>query len=160
MSLKKVLKVKADRGFKIWDLIVYGVICATVAALFIVLFAVRDDRPLQGVRFKYVNDIIYDYDFDRGEVSRNAERVEILEETGEKLTLKVKLADGDYNVVEIDKKGVVKIVEANCPKRDCVYGNVLFNSQITDSGGYIYCLPHSFQILPYDYDIDDGNIIV
>ena len=43
MSLKKVEQVKADKGFKIWDLIIYGVIAVTVAVLFIVIFATKDE---------------------------------------------------------------------------------------------------------------------
>lgn len=160
MSLKKVEQVKADRGFKIWDILIYGVIIALVVALFIVVFAVKDTSPVKGVKFKYVNEIIYEYDFEKGEVSRNERYVELTEESGEKIILKVNLANGDFNDVEINKSGSVRIINANCPKKDCVYGNTFFNSEITDNSGYIHCLPHNFQILPYGYDIDDGNVIL
>ncbi len=160
MSLKKVEQVKSDKGFKIWDVIIYGIIIALVVVLFIVVFAKRDTSPLKGVRFKYVNEIVYEYDFEKGEISRNQAYVEITEDTDEKLVLRVSLADGGYNVVEINKSGLVRIISANCPKQDCVYGNTFFNSEIKDNSGYLHCLPHNFQILPYGYDIDDGNIII
>ena len=50
MSLKKIEQVKADKGFKIFDLIVYAVIIVSVAVAFTVLFTVRDDSPLSGIR--------------------------------------------------------------------------------------------------------------
>ena len=34
MSLKKVAQVKNDKGFKIWDLIIYGAVILLAAALF------------------------------------------------------------------------------------------------------------------------------
>ena len=46
MSLKKVREVKSDRGFKIFDLLVYGIIAALIVALFVTLFAVKDRSPL------------------------------------------------------------------------------------------------------------------
>ena len=33
MSLKKIEQVKADKGFKIWDLVIYGVVLALTAVL-------------------------------------------------------------------------------------------------------------------------------
>ena len=50
MSLKKVAEVKKDRGFKIWDLIIYGTVLLLAAALFIAVFATRNTDPLSGVR--------------------------------------------------------------------------------------------------------------
>lgn len=160
MSFKKLEQVKADKGFKISDLIVYGAIIAVVALLFIVIFAVRDTKPVQGVRFKYVNEIIYEYDFEKGEISRNGKYVEITSETDGKIVLKVNLPDGGYNVVEIIKSGSVRITDANCPRGDCLYGNTFFNSEIKTNSDCIQCLPHNLQILPLDYDIDNGNIII
>jgi len=42
MSLKKIQQVKKDKGFKIFDLIIYGIIILTVAVLFIAIFATRN----------------------------------------------------------------------------------------------------------------------
>lgn len=160
MSLKKLEQVKADKGFKIFDFIVYGAVVALVVVLFIVIFAVRDTNPIQGVRFKYVNEIIYEYDFEHGEISRNEKYVEITSETDEKIILRVSFSDGDYNVVEIRKSGSVRITDANCPRGDCIYGNTFLNSEIKTNSDCIQCLPHNLQILPLDYDIDSGNIII
>ena len=160
MALKKIKQVKADKGFKILDLIIYGGIIALVVVLFIVIFVVRDTTPVQGVRFKYVNEIIYEYDFEEGEISRNEKYVKITEETSEKIVLTVNLGGSDYNVVEIIKSGSVRITDANCRGKDCVYGHTFLNSEIKNNNDCIQCLPHNFQILPLDYDIDNGNIII
>ena len=50
MSLKKIEQVKKDKGFKLFDLIIYGVVAVLVAVLFIVVFTTRDASPLTGVR--------------------------------------------------------------------------------------------------------------
>ena len=160
MSLKKIEQVKAEKGFKIFDLIIYGAIIALVAVLFIVIFAVRDTNPVQGVRFKYVNEVIYEYDFEKGEISRNEKYVEITSETDEKIVLRVNLPDGDYNVVEIIKSGSVRVTDSNCPRGDCIFGKTFLNSEIKTNSDCIQCLPHNLQILPLDYDIDSGNIII
>ena len=50
MSLKKIEQVKEDKGFRLFDLIIYGIIVLTVAALFIAVFATRNTDTLTGVR--------------------------------------------------------------------------------------------------------------
>lgn len=156
MALRKVEQVKADKGFKIWDLIIYGAVIVIVAVLFITIFAVRDTSPFRGIRVVYVNDVIYEYDFENGrEVSRNEKYVEITENDDGKLILKVNTGGGDYNVIQINKNGSVKMIEANCGKKDCVY-----TPELKDNNGIIYCSPHRLKIIPYDFDIDDGKIII
>lgn len=153
MSLKKVGEVKADKGFKIWDLIIYGAIIALVAVLFIVVFATRDTSPLKGIRIYVANEVVYEYDFENGEISRK-DCVEV-EDGEESLTLKVNCGNNRYNTVVIYKSGSVKVTQANCPKKDCVY-----TPEIKDNSGFIHCLSHGLKVLPYDFDIDNGNLII
>lgn len=156
MALKKVEQVKADKGFKIWDLIIYGAIIAIVVVLFIVIFATRNASPFKGIRIVINNDTIYEYDFENGkEVSRNSEYIQTVEENDNTLVLKADTGNGGYNVIQINKSGSVKITEANCGKRDCVY-----TPELKDNNGVIYCSPHRLKIIPYDFDVDDGNLIV
>ena len=87
MSLKKVEQVKADKGFKIWDLIIYGAIAVIVAVLFITLFAVRDTSPLKGIRVVLGNEVVYEYDFENGkQISCNTQIVEITEDNEESVS--------------------------------------------------------------------------
>ena len=156
MSLKKVEQVKADKGFKIWDLIMYGAIAAIVVVLFITLFAVRDTSPLKGIRVVLGNEVVYEYDFENGkQISCNTQIVEITDDNAESVSLKVKSGEEDYNYILITKSGSAKMTDANCDKRDCVYA-----PEIKDNSGVIYCSPHRLKIIPYDFDMDNGNIIM
>lgn len=156
MAIKKVEQVKADKGFRIWDLIIYGVIIVLVATLFIVVFGTRDKSPFKGVRVVLANEVIYEYDFENGkEVSRNSKYVETVEDDGESFVLKVSVGEDGFNYIRIDKSGSVKMTDANCGKRDCVY-----MGEMKDNNSLIYCSPHRLKIIPYDFDVDDGDIIM
>ncbi len=67
MSLKKVSQVKADKGFKIWDLIVYGAIVIIIAVIFIAVFVTKDAGPLKGIRIYSAENLVFEYDFTSGE---------------------------------------------------------------------------------------------
>ncbi len=155
MSLKKVEQVKADKGFKLPDIIVYVAVLALVAVLFVVIFVTRDDSPLKGIRIYVRNEIVYDYDFKEGQRTLNGAYVQIISEDDTAVVLRINTGDGDYNKVHINKKGSVRVTEANCGKNDCVY-----TPELKNSGGMIYCSPHRMKIIPFDFDIDDGTIII
>ena len=150
MSLKKVDAVKADKGFKIFDLIIYGGVIALAVILFAVLFVTKSDAPLNGFRIYVNNTVVYEYSFDDGEKFR-AENVQTVED-GEKLIISISTDGGGYNNVEIGKDGYVRMANANCGKKDCVYTPELSKS------GIIYCPPHALKIVPFSLNEDDGNI--
>lgn len=152
MSLKKIEQAKSDRGFKIWDLVIYGGVILLAAALFIAVFLSRDTSPLKGIRISVKNEVVYEYDFKKGEISRT-EAVEIISDDGDLIVLDIS-AGGGYNRVEINKNGWVRITSADCSSRDCVY-----TPKIADNGGVIYCRPHNLKIVPFDYDLDNGTLI-
>ncbi|MDE5729708.1 MAG: NusG domain II-containing protein [Clostridia bacterium] len=197
MSLKKVTQVKADKGFKIWDLIIYGAVALIIAVIFTAVFVTRDASPLKGVKIYTDEVLVFEYNFTDGEyknyspqtvviiekplavqsvgshvilhdpsVIQSKDPVVILhdppvilrlaEESPAENSLKIKVtANGGYNVIEIDKaERSVKVTEADCGKRDCVY-----TAAITDNSGMIYCSPHKLRILPYDFDSGDNIII-
>lgn len=159
MSLKKVTEVKADKGFKIRDLAVYGAVILIIAVIFIAVFVTRDTSPLKGVKIYTDEVLVFEYNFTNGEYKNYAPQSVILsdsEESSAENSLKIKItANGGYNVVEINtKERAVKVTEADCGKRDCVY-----TAAITNSSGMIYCSPHKLRILPYDFEADDNIII-
>ena len=155
MSLKKIEQVKADRGFKIWDLIIYALVLLAVAALFISIFVTRDKSPLRGIRVVVVNQTVFEYDFESGEKKISDEsKVEIAEETSESLKVIIRPHSGEYNTVVINKSGSVKVTEANCRRRDCTI------DEIKDNSGVIFCLSHSVKIEPYDVILDPPDIIM
>lgn len=155
MSLKKIGQVKADKGFKIWDLIIYGVIIALVAALFIAVFATRDDSPLRGIRIYSKGEAVFEYSFQSGKYEQLSQSVEITAEEGDGVLLVTVKSDVGYNKVEIKKSGSVRVTDADCKNRDCVY-----SMEIKDNGGIIYCSPHGLRIVPYDFQSDGPEVIV
>lgn len=146
MSLKKVTQVKADRGFKIFDLIVYGIVILAVAVAFIVLFTTRDDSPLSGIRVYAKGEAVFEYSFKENAYKIVGDGAKItVDKDEEKLTVRI-ATDVGYNTMEIFKSGKVKVVDADCKNKDCVY-----SMEIKDNSGIIYCSPHGLRIVPYDY---------
>lgn len=152
MSLKKVDAVKADKGFKIFDLIIYGGVIALAVILFTVLFVTKSNDQVNGFRIYLNNTVVYEYSFNSGEKFRD-KCVQTVEDN-EKLVITVSADGGEFNTVEIGKDGYVKMINANCGKKDCVYTPELSVS------GIIYCPPHALRIVPLNLDEDDGNIII
>lgn len=153
MSLKKIGQVKRDKGFKIFDLIIYGAILITVAVLLIVIFTARDKSPLTGVRIYVKAEVVFEYAFGREPVYTGAAEVEEVENG---LTVTVKTADGGVNVIYIDtSKRTVKMKEANCKGKQCLYFHA-----IDGNDKFIYCSPHGVRVEPYARNLDDPNIIM
>lgn len=153
MSLKKVTQVKKDRGFKIFDLIVYGAVVLLVAVLFIVWFTVSDRTPLSGVRVCVDDRAVFEYDFEKDEYKNLDEKIVTnVDDKENTLTVTVVPHAGERNVIVIDKKGTVTVTEANCYGKDCKY-----MPDIKDNSGIIYCSPHKLRIEPLNYE-DGGNV--
>lgn len=164
MSLKKVESVKSEKGFKLPDLIVYGVILVLVAVLLITVFATRNTDPFQGVRV-YVNQTaVMSYDFNKGgleglEITARDGSVEAPESvTGSVFSVKVRVREEGYNIIEIDQSSrSVKVIEANCGSRDCVHTRA-----IEDNNGIIFCSPHRLRIIPFNFEVEDdgGHVLI
>lgn len=158
MSLKKVTQVKRDKGFKIWDLIIYGTVVLLAAVLFIVVFATRNTDPLSGVRIS-VRDgvfseykVVFEYDFAGEPKIYNTDNATV--ETEEKdgvLKVTVKTGDNGFNVIEIDKKArTATVTDANCKSRRCVY-----TPTIKDNSRDIHCDTHGLKVEPFIFDFDN-----
>lgn len=154
MALKKIEQVKADKGFRIWDLIIYGVIIVLVAVLFIVIFTTSDRDPLSGVRIYVKGEVVFEYDFE-GTPKTFSDTVKVVDDGENSLTVIIRSEDGDYNKVLIDvKKKTVEMADANCPNKDCKYFPVLDNNS-----KMIYCSPHGVKIEPFVRDLDGNDIL-
>lgn len=159
MSLKKIQQIKADKGFKIWDLLVYGVIVLLVAALLLSFFLTADRSPAEGIRITYRGETVFEYVYgDDTYRILSEDNIEILSDTADKLTLDF-YTDGKegYNRVVIDKANkTAKVTEADCSARkDCVY-----MPAVADHSTFIVCMRHSMKIEPLDpVTVDDGTIL-
>ncbi len=155
MSLKKVSQVKVDKGFKIWDLIIYGAVLVLVAALFIAVFTTRDTSPLSGVRVSVRDGVladyktVFEYNFNDAPTF-DGETVEVQDKDGV-LTVTVHTHGDGINVVVIDKKArTAKVTEANCRSRRCVQ-----TAAIKDNSSDIHCATHGLKVEPFSYNPDD-----
>lgn len=149
MSLKKIEQVKKSGGFKIWDLIVYGVIAAIIVVVFIAVFSTRDTASLNGIKVTVQGNDVFKYNFESKEIDYIDENtVTVLSEDGNVIEVKVECGGG-YNVITVNKDGSVKMKEADCSKfhPDCVY-----MAEIKDNSGFIYCMPHGLRIESYKFE--------
>lgn len=153
MSLKKIEQVKKDKGFKIFDLIVYGAIVLCVAITFIVILTTKNNDPLSGIRIYSGTQIVFEYEF--GERPTHSENVEV-EENEMGLTVKVNCANGGFNIIYIDKAArTAKVTDANCKGKDCAYF-----APIDDNNKIIYCSPHALRVEPLYRDLNSPDIII
>ena len=160
MSLKKVEQVKKDRFFKVWDVLIYGVIAVIVAALFLVIFLTGDRRALTEVEGQYNNALAFSYNFDSDELYiALPQNVAEAENSDDGITL-IFCTDGgsleepsSCNIIYIDKSArTVAVTESDCSsRRDCVH-----TPAITNNSGVIVCTPHSLQIVPAGFSDPDG----
>lgn len=155
MSLEKIDKIKADKGFKLADLIIYAAIAVIIVAVFLAVFLTRDSGELSGISVSVNDNEIFTYSFSSRKYEvLDDERIGQIEENDEILYIEI-FCDKGYNVLKIDiADGVVSISDADCRGGDCLY------QKIENNSGMIYCSPHRLRVVPYGFDGDDGNIIV
>ena len=155
MSLKKVEQVKKDKGFRLFDFIIYGVILAIVAITFIVVFTTRNDDPLTGVKV-YVNaEEVFTYEFGGEPVYSESDTVTV-EEDNKGITVTIRTANDGLNIVYINKSAkTVKMTEANCKGKQCVYF-----PEMSKNTNFIYCSPHGVKIEPLTTNYGDPNLIM
>ncbi|MCD8201841.1 MAG: hypothetical protein LUD47_07245 [Clostridia bacterium] len=161
MSIKKIDQIKKkDKGFKIWDIVIYVLIVLAVVALFLAVFLTRSKDALAGFYVYYKSDIVFDYDFSDFEILEcDPAHVIVEEETNTSLTIRFFVDEEspyeDCNVIFVDKEELsVDVIEADCSShKECYYMD-----PITDTGSAIICSPHRMNIIPYGYGDSDGRL--
>lgn len=146
MSEKTLKNVKKDKGFRIFDLIVYGVIILIIAVSFITVFATKDKSPLKNISVLIEDKPVFYYDFESDSYETYGDCNIEVNDRGESLHVKISTGFG-YNLIEIEKNGKVRMKEADCHGHDCIY-----SPEITDNNGIIFCFPHRLIITPKDYN--------
>lgn len=165
MSLKKVEQVKKDRGFKLPDLIIYGVIVVLVAVLFIVTLSKSSAESLRGIRIKIYGTAVFACNFEDGTYGALTVdgSVEFAEPEGG-VQLVTIISNQGHNVVEINYTDrTAKVVKADCQNGDCIYSNLRPTQIIKGNKSLpIYCNPHGVIIEPLDYtpDYDTPDIVI
>ena len=159
MSFKKIEQIKKGKWFRVWDLIVYGIIAVILIALFLAVFLTRDSSPASGIRITYAGETVFEYDYSEDKYNvLAADRIEITSDSGEKLEVTFHPKGGGYNKVVIDKKKrSASVTGADCSlRKDCAY-----SPAISDNSAIICCPPHKMTVEPLKRVItDDDNIII
>lgn len=156
MAYKKIEQVRNSEYFRVWDILVYGVILLIIAALFLTVFLTTDRTPANGFRVRYADEVVFTYNFDTNkyEYSLTDGNIAVDKEDGKTLLITFYTADkSGYNKIEVDKEeGSVRVVDANCSllKKDCVYTPAL-----KDNSSVISCLPHEMYIEPLIKRVDN-----
>ena len=161
MSLKKVNQVKKDRFFKIWDILIYGIVAVVIVALFLAVTLTQDTGALTGINIYYQDALAFTYDFDEDEYDiRLKNNIRVEAENSDHITLIFCENGGsfdgptDYNIIEIDKRErTVQVTDADCSNRGCVYSQPL-----GETSRPIMCPTHNLRIEPSGY-IDDGTTL-
>ena len=152
MALKKIEQVKKDRGFKLFDIIIYGAVILLVVVLFIVLFTTRDTGNLTGIRVTVKAQVVFEYEFGADEPQYKADGV-TFKKDGNSITVTIENG-GDKNVILIDtSKRTAKMKEANCKGKQCMHF-----AAMDDNSDFIYCSPHGLKVEPLKQDLDNPNI--
>jgi hypothetical protein len=157
MSLKKVEQVKKDKGFRLADLLVYGVILLVIAALFLGVSFLRSN-PINGVQVLYHSEVVFEYYFGGDAPTYNQAHIGNVEETSQKITFTFYgQSENDYNLITIDKTNLCAYVtEANCNRfysgRECLHMD-----KVSTSSSIILCTPHAMQIVPISSEQSPTN---
>ena len=114
MSLKKVEQVRAEKGFKVWDLVVYAAVIILIVVLFVVFVFARDASPVDVITvsagFAGEQRTVCTYTF--ATRSRTEDAIE----------LTFHAENGGHNVILIDiANASVSVTSADCPSLDCVH---------------------------------------
>lgn len=163
MSLKKIEQVRSDKGFKIFDLIVYAVVLVAIAVMFAVFVFASDDSAIRAIRISYIGDgesrTVFTYDFDADRWENFSEvNIEVAEEDDGRILLffYVDESKSEYNEIIVDKtERSVWVEDANCRNKTCMnFGKLRYNNQA------ISCSPHGYMVIePLDYKVS-GSVIV
>ena len=150
MSLKKIEQIKQqDKGFKLFDILIYAAVILIVAVLFIALFTTRDTSSLTGVQISVKAQVVFEYQFGDENPLTCAEGVE-WNRDGEGITITVDI-DGDKNIIYLNTaKKTAKMIEANCRTKQCTKFPTM-----TKNSDFIYCSPHGLNVQPLKKDLDD-----
>ena len=151
MSLKKVEQIKKDKGFRLFDLIIYGVVLAVAVITFIVVFTTRNTDPLTGVKIFVNAEEVFAYEFG-GPDPEESDWVSV-DDNG--ITITIRTANNGLNKVYINKSAkTVKMTEANCKGKDCV----LYTSEMRNNSDIIFCPPHGVKIEPLQKNLESPDL--
>lgn len=139
-------KIKNQSPFKKADIIIYLLVALFTIAMFL-SFVVFNKNQANGFYVSVSNDKIITYDFSSNKYQKyEKDGVSIsVTEDGEFASFKVELANGQFNVIKVDKKNKsVSISDSNCPHGDCKAFSPITEKS---NGKIIYCAVHDLRVV-------------
>ena len=160
MSQKKIEQVKKTKYFRLWDILVYGIILLIIASLFLVVFLTGDKTSANGFTIRQANKVVFTYYFDTDSYEYNLTdgviKIDSQDESSLNFTVYTRDKSG-FNKIKVDKvNNSVEVVDADCSllRKDCVYTPAL-----KDNSSVISCLPHEMYIEPLIKRVDNPEEI-
>lgn len=133
--------------FRKGDVILYCLLALAIVGLFCFGFATREAEAMNELLVYRDDALVFSYSF--AEDKFTAYEEVSLEET-EKGYLVTVYTDGEFNLFCIEKRGYVKMLDADCSlHKDCVA-----MWAITDTSGVIICTPHHLKLCATDEVFD------
>lgn len=160
MSQKKIEQVKKTKYFRLWDILVYGIILLIIASLFLVVFLTGDKTSANGFTIRQANKVVFTYYFDTDSYEYNLTDGVIAIDSEDESSLNFTVYTRDksgFNRIKVDKvNNSVEVVDADCSllRKDCVYTPAL-----KDNSSVISCLPHEMYIEPLIKRVDNPEEI-
>lgn len=144
---KNLSELKNSKPFYLFDLILYLLLIAFIAAAFLIVFANENKGVSQGFYVLYDNEIAAEYFYRDGNFKIKDGYVAHFSEEGDKIFFYPNNDDyGEYNLIAVDKnKKTIRILDATCAGKDCVF------QELSETGGFIYCAPHKLKIVPMGF---------
>lgn len=160
MSQKKIEQVKKTKYFRLWDILVYGIILLIIASLFLAVFLTGDKTSANGFTIRQANKVVFTYYFDTDSYEYNLTdgviKIDSQDESSLIFTVYTRDKSG-FNKIKVDKvNNSVEVVDADCSllRKDCVYTPAL-----KDNSSVISCLPHEMYIEPLIKRVDNPEEI-
>lgn len=157
MSQKKISQVILDKGFRFFDIVVYGCIILMTIIFFCVFVFFKGEKHFDGIQILYRGECIFTYEFASDHYVILADDfIEIISKDQLCFEVKIYSAENEYNIICIDKQHeCVYMLDANCSfRKDCVHMNALSCDNLVP----ISCVPHAILIVALDYTVDNGTI--
>lgn len=135
--------VKKGGYFSAWDIVVYLVLAALIALLFVCV-SLGGRKKAAGIEITANGVVVYTYEFGKGGAVAQGKEEFVREENEDGcVVVTVRAQDGGFNEIVINpelKKAYVR--DADCSyKKDCAH-----MAAITAENGVIVCVPHALTV--------------
>ena len=142
MSLNLYQSVKKSRPFKKRDLIIYLIVFALIACLFIFIPLFNSNKKSSGFRVFKNGELVLTYTYNNG-ANVESEYTDYIVINDNYITIYENQEKTHYNVLLVDTaEKSVCVKEANCSSsKDCTHLPKLKNN-----GGSLICVPHKLTV--------------